>query len=83
MEKFLTYFLLKIIKKPEKFKIQTIESEHSLTLLIKVDKEDVGQVVGKKGRTIQALRTLLLAYLSKDGNFNAKQIVIKIEENKL
>jgi len=50
--------------------------------LIQTDQKDLSQVIGKKGRTIQALRILLYTYLSKN-NLGTKRVFLKVEEKKL
>ena len=50
-----------IVDKPENVEIRNIEGETSTVLELRVAKEDVGKVIGKKGRTINALRTILNA----------------------
>ena len=43
---------------------------------IRVDKEDVGKVIGKQGRTAKAIRTILAAVSLKRG----KKVVVEIIE---
>lgn len=83
MEEFLTYLLTKIVKKPEAITVEKIEDGESTTFFIKLDQSDLSQVIGKNGRTIQALRTLSYTYLSKADNFKTKKVFLKVEENRL
>ena len=82
METFLTYLLSKIVEKPKAITVEKIEDEQSITVNVKLDQSDLAQVIGKKGRTIQALRTLLYTYLSKKDLKN-KKVFLKVEENRL
>lgn len=82
MEEFLTYILTKIVEKPEAISVEKIEDEELLTFSIKLDQSDLPQVIGKRGRTIQALRTVLYSYLSKN-NITTKRVFLKVEEKKL
>ena len=50
-----------IVDKPELVEVRGIEGENSTVIELKVAKEDVGKVIGKKGKTITALRTILNA----------------------
>jgi len=44
------------------------ESEDGKVILsLKVQSDDVGKVIGKQGKTAQAMRTLLTAIAAKDG----------------
>ena len=42
-----------------------IEGDHSNVLEISVAKEDMGKVIGKHGRTVQAIRAILSAVSGK------------------
>lgn len=50
-----------IVDKPEKVEVKDIEGENSTVIELKVAKEDIGKVIGKGGKTITALRTILSA----------------------
>jgi predicted RNA-binding protein YlqC (UPF0109 family) len=41
--------------------VHGIEGEFSLVIELRVAKEDIGKVIGKHGRTITAMRTILNA----------------------
>jgi predicted RNA-binding protein YlqC (UPF0109 family) len=42
-------------------RVHGIEGEYSLIIELRVAKEDIGKVIGKHGRTITAMRTILHA----------------------
>ena len=50
-----------IVEKPEEVQVRGIEGEHAVVIELRVAKEDIGKVIGKKGRTITAMRTILNA----------------------
>jgi len=50
-----------IVDRPEMVEVNGIEGESSVVIELKVAKEDVGKVIGKQGRTITAIRTILNA----------------------
>lgn len=50
-----------IVDKPKVVKVKGVEGKNSTILELKVAKEDIGKVIGKKGKTITALRTILNA----------------------
>ena len=49
------------VDKPESVNVTGIESENVIVLELRVDKDDIGKVIGKNGRTITAMRTILSA----------------------
>ncbi|MFH1838061.1 MAG: KH domain-containing protein [Candidatus Kuenenbacteria bacterium] len=48
-----------IVSKPEAVSVERTVDEMGVLLTLKVDVEDTGQVIGRSGQTIQAIRTLL------------------------
>ena len=54
-----------LVDHPEQIVISAVEGKQSLVLEIKVAKEDMGKVIGKKGRTAQAMRDILNAASGK------------------
>jgi predicted RNA-binding protein YlqC (UPF0109 family) len=56
-----------LVDKPEGVALEE-KLEGNLTVLeLKVSKEDYGKIIGKQGRTIKALRTLVSAACAKNG----------------
>ncbi len=54
-----------LVDQPEDVRIKTHNSAHTMVVELHVAKEDVGKIIGKKGRTVNALRTLMGAAASK------------------
>jgi uncharacterized protein len=50
-----------LVDKPEEVAVTEVAGEQSVVLELKVAKEDLGKVIGKRGHTAQAIRTLLNA----------------------
>jgi predicted RNA-binding protein YlqC (UPF0109 family) len=50
-----------IVDQPDQVRVYEVEGEHSMVLELRVAKEDLGKVIGKGGRTITAMRTILHA----------------------
>lgn len=62
--------LIEIISKalvdmPDEVHVNEIEGEQTTVIELKVDKSDLGKVIGKQGRTARALRTILNAASTK------------------
>lgn len=58
-KEFLEYVIKAIVNQPEDVKIQRSIDERGVLLNLKVNPKDVGIVIGRKGQTVTAIRTLL------------------------
>jgi len=76
MEELLKRIVQAMVDHPEQVVISAIEGKQSLVLEIKVAKEDMGKIIGKQGRTAQAMRTILSAASGK----TKKRITLEIIE---
>lgn len=76
MLKDLVEFLSKsLVDYPDKVSVNEISKNNMLVYELRVAKEDIGKVIGKKGRTAQSLRTLLAAAGTKLGKRTALEII--------
>lgn len=50
---------------PESVQVHEIHGEQTTVIELKVDKSDLGKIIGKQGRTARALRTILNAASTK------------------
>jgi len=56
-----------IVDLPEEVSISEVEGEKAVVYEIKVAESDVGKVIGKHGRIINAIRTIVRAAAVKEG----------------
>ena len=56
-----------LVDQPEQVSVAEIKGSHSSVLELKVAKSDMGKIIGKQGRTAQAIRTVLSAAAGKTG----------------
>ena len=67
MKELIEYVAKSLVDKPEDVKLEQ-RLEGNLTVMeLRVSKDDYGKIIGKQGRTIKALRTLVSASCSKHG----------------
>ena len=64
-----------LVDKPEDVSITEESKENKIVFKLKVGESDIGKVIGKKGKTAQALRTLLSAVGAKEGKRAILEIV--------
>jgi uncharacterized protein len=48
-----------LVDNPEQVKVSEIEGEMTSIIELRVAKPDIGKVIGKKGRNVDAMRTIL------------------------
>ncbi len=48
-----------LVDHPEEVEVRSVEGQHVIVLELCVHPEDLGQVIGRYGRTAEALRTIL------------------------
>jgi predicted RNA-binding protein YlqC (UPF0109 family) len=54
-----------LVDMPESVQVNEIVGEQTTVIELKVDKTDLGKIIGKQGRTARALRTILNAASTK------------------
>jgi len=68
MKEFIEFIAKHLVDSPDQVNVDEKESEdNKVTLSLKVQSDDIGKVIGKQGKTAQAMRTLLTAIAAKDG----------------
>tara|TARA_Y100000996_G_C22528033_1_gene645273 strand:+ start:157 stop:390 length:234 start_codon:yes stop_codon:yes gene_type:complete len=77
MEKLLEDIVKSIVDKTDEVKVNVNESEQTIVYELNVGDGDLGKVIGKKGRNVNAIRTLLSASNAKEGG---KRAILEIIE---
>ncbi len=78
MHDFVDYLVRKLVDKPDSVQLTQEEKEaNKVVFQLKVDPEDVGKVIGRKGRTANAIRTLLGAVAAREGKRAILEIIDK------
>ena len=77
MKELLSEIIKAIVDKPDEVDISLTESENTVIYELRLGDGDVGKVIGKKGRNVTAIRTLLSAATAKAGG---KRSILEIIE---
>ena len=64
-----------LVDNPEQVRVTEIEGTQTTVLELRVAKSDMGKVIGKQGRTANAIRTLLNAASGKAGKRHILEII--------
>jgi uncharacterized protein len=70
----LEYLAKALVDKPEAVKVESFDDDGALVLELSVDEDDYGHVIGRGGRTANALRTVVKAA----GSRQDKRVLVDI-----
>jgi predicted RNA-binding protein YlqC (UPF0109 family) len=76
MKELIKYIAQSLVDNPDKVEVTEVIGEQTSVIELRVAKEDLGKVIGKQGRTAQAIRTILFAASAK----GHKRAVLEILE---
>jgi uncharacterized protein len=77
MRELLVYLAQQLVDEPERVEVEEFEEDDgTLVLELSVADDDYGQVIGRGGRTAQALRTIVKAAAVKDN----RRVLVDIVE---
>ena len=74
MKDFITHIVRALVDNPKQVEITELEGTQTVVLELKVAKSDIGKIIGKQGRTANAIRYLLNAASGK----SRKRYVLEI-----
>ncbi len=61
MKEFIERIAKALVDQPDAVKVTEVEGERTSIIELSVANEDMGKIIGKQGRTVSAIRTLLNA----------------------
>lgn len=76
IKELIEYIAMALVDNPEAVRVNEVEGGQTTVLELSVAKNDLGKVIGKQGRTAQAIRTILNAISAKI----KKRVVLEIIE---
>tara|TARA_Y100001970_G_C13421736_1_gene456925 strand:- start:85 stop:318 length:234 start_codon:yes stop_codon:yes gene_type:complete len=77
MEKLLGDMVKAMVDKPDEVNVAVVEEKDTIIYELTVGDGDLGKVIGKKGKNVNAVRTILSASNAKDGG---KRAILEIIE---
>ena len=66
MKDLISYIAQALVDHPEEVSVTQVEGNQTSVLELKVAKEDLGKVIGKRGRIAQAIRTIVSSVSAKE-----------------
>ena len=76
MLEFIEQAIKVLVDIPDELKVYIVETEQRIIYELTVGEGDYGKVIGKSGRNISAIRTLVFAINAKEGGKRARLDVI-------
>ena len=76
MKDLITEMVQALVDQPGEVSVNEIGGSHTTVLEVRVAKTDMGKIIGKQGRTAQAMRTILSAASGK----TRKRYILEIVE---
>tara|TARA_Y100001968_G_C19280519_1_gene678977 strand:- start:704 stop:937 length:234 start_codon:yes stop_codon:yes gene_type:complete len=77
MDKLLSDMVKAMVDKPDEVSVNVNESDSTKIYELAVGEGDLGKVIGKKGRNVNALRIILSAATAKEGD---KRAILEVIE---
>lgn len=65
-----------LVDSPEEVSVRVLEGDLTTVIELRVSKEDIGKIIGRQGRTVRALRTVVCAAASR----SPKRIQLELME---
>ena len=65
MKNLLNFIIENIVEKKDDIKITESKTDSIINIKLNVNKDDIGRVIGKNGKVIKSIRTLLKIYSLK------------------
>jgi len=76
LKEIIEFIVTQLVDKPEKVMVEeNSPNENTIEIIVEVDKDDIGKVIGKKGKNINAMRTLVTAIGAKGRHRVTLQVV--------
>ena len=67
MKEFLEYVARSLVDNPDGVKVDVVDEDDEVALILHVDQQDMGRVIGRDGRIANAIRSLLRVMATRDG----------------
>ncbi len=68
MKEFVEYIVKNLVDRPEEVDVRCYEGENGFLVEVRVGTDEVGKVVGSRGVTISAIRTLAMTICARFGH---------------
>jgi predicted RNA-binding protein YlqC (UPF0109 family) len=75
MKEFVEFVVKALVDNPEQVDVKEVDGERVVVFELRLNQGDIGKIIGKSGRTITAIRTLLTSAAAKQGKRAMLEII--------
>ena len=75
MKELIEYVVKALVDHPDELRLTEIEGERTIVFELRCHPDDVGKVIGKNGKTVGAIRTLLSTVASRQNRRAMLEVV--------
>ena len=76
LNELVTYVAKSLVSKPDEVNVRVLEGDQTTVIELRVAKDDLGKIIGRQGRTVRALRTVIAAASSN----SSKRVSLELIE---
>lgn len=76
MKEILELIITNLVNNKDEVSIEQSETEKSIVFKVRVAKDDMGKIIGKRGKVAQSIRTVMKSVAGKEG----KKVNVEFED---
>lgn len=81
MKEFVEYLIKNLVDYPDEIEVTEMMATSTMVIEMRVAKSDMGKIIGKKGKTIEAIRTLVYTMGAKN-RMRIELVILEDDEKK-
>lgn len=75
MEELLNQITKSLVDNPDDVQISKVDGDNTIVFELRCHKDDIGKVIGRKGRTVGAMRVILSAIAAREGRRTMLEVI--------
>lgn len=75
MKELIEFIARELVDNPDEISVTEVQGERTIIFELRCNKEDVGKIIGKSGKTVGAIRTLLNTAAAKQNRKAMLEVV--------
>ena len=75
MNELLAYIIHELVHHPDEVKLSEVVGDRTIVFELRCNREDIGKIIGKNGKTVSAIRTILSSIAAAQGRRAILEVV--------